>query len=476
MAVRENWAKVFGSRHQYKDSVPVQFGNAKDVAIQWDGTNLTIKPVADDTGSFNIGDGTTDIDIKVFLGTSTAFVLFDVGNVSLVVSAGVTLSVDATTDTTSAVTGSIHTDGGVGIAKALWVGTTSRLVGNVTLDGAIISDLVTDTSSATTGAIQTDGGVGIAKALWVGTTSRLVGAATFDGAIISDAVTDTSSTTTGAIQTDGGLGIAKALWVGTTSRLVGAITADATLGIAGLVTSTSVTGFRSNPTFVPDETRTNYAFSAGNRVAALTVTIGAGATQHLDPFQLNILVAGVNPGGSSTLNGFYQLITHSTAMANMRLKNADWNIVMSANVLDAYCYQGELDFTSSMTVGGEAAVLGLVANASAAVTGNIRGAIISMQGTGTYATAVGLEIRTTCGTGLGSGLSEGIRIAGTPLPVVGIAMGNQTNDNEGPQNAFFFPSIGGADEGPCVVSGTSTGAITIKIGAATRYIRFWATA
>ncbi|MFH1718550.1 MAG: hypothetical protein ABIF19_14445 [Planctomycetota bacterium] len=47
------------------------------------------------------------------------------------------IDIDCATDTTSAVTGSIHTDGGVGIAKALWVGTTSRLVGLVTTDGAV---------------------------------------------------------------------------------------------------------------------------------------------------------------------------------------------------------------------------------------------------------------------------------------------------------------------------------------------------
>jgi len=47
------------------------------------------------------------------------------------------IDIDCATDTTSAVTGSIHTDGGVGIAKALWVGTTSRLVGAVTMDGAL---------------------------------------------------------------------------------------------------------------------------------------------------------------------------------------------------------------------------------------------------------------------------------------------------------------------------------------------------
>jgi len=34
------------------------------------------------------------------------------------------IDIDSTLDTSSAVTGSIHTDGGVGIAKALWVGTT----------------------------------------------------------------------------------------------------------------------------------------------------------------------------------------------------------------------------------------------------------------------------------------------------------------------------------------------------------------
>lgn len=121
-----------------EDNALVKFGDDGDVIFKWDATNLTIKPLTDDTGAIVIGDGTTDMDVKVFLGTTGAFVLFDVGNISLVVSAGVTLSVDCVTDTTNAVTGSIHTDGGLGIAKALWVGTTSRLVGNVQMDGTLI--------------------------------------------------------------------------------------------------------------------------------------------------------------------------------------------------------------------------------------------------------------------------------------------------------------------------------------------------
>lgn len=44
------------------------------------GDVLKIRPATDDTGSINIGDGTYDCDVKVFLGSSSEYVLFDVGN------------------------------------------------------------------------------------------------------------------------------------------------------------------------------------------------------------------------------------------------------------------------------------------------------------------------------------------------------------------------------------------------------------
>ena len=44
------------------------------------GDALKVLPVTDDVGSIQIGDGTTDMDVKIFLGASTDFVLFDVGN------------------------------------------------------------------------------------------------------------------------------------------------------------------------------------------------------------------------------------------------------------------------------------------------------------------------------------------------------------------------------------------------------------
>jgi hypothetical protein len=50
------------------------------------------------------------------------------------------LSIDDDTDTFFATSGSIHTDGGIGIAKALWVGNISRFVGVTTHGGNVVSD------------------------------------------------------------------------------------------------------------------------------------------------------------------------------------------------------------------------------------------------------------------------------------------------------------------------------------------------
>jgi hypothetical protein len=44
------------------------------------GDILSLRPLIDDTGAINIGDGTFDMDLKVFLGSTTEYVLFDVGN------------------------------------------------------------------------------------------------------------------------------------------------------------------------------------------------------------------------------------------------------------------------------------------------------------------------------------------------------------------------------------------------------------
>ena len=61
------------------DDTTISFGDAQDATIAWNATALEILPKTDDTGALNIGDGTTDMDVKVFLGTTGEYLLCDMG-------------------------------------------------------------------------------------------------------------------------------------------------------------------------------------------------------------------------------------------------------------------------------------------------------------------------------------------------------------------------------------------------------------
>ena len=119
----------------------------------------------------------------------------------------------------NALTADLATGLSTAITKDGQTTTTAR----IPFAAGINSSLTTDSSSATTGSIITAGGVGIAKAAYVGTTLTVTGSSTFTGAIAVDSVIDSTSTTTGSIQTDGGVGIAKALYVGTTANIAGVL-------------------------------------------------------------------------------------------------------------------------------------------------------------------------------------------------------------------------------------------------------------
>jgi hypothetical protein len=63
----------------FKDAAGITFGTGSDIVLKFDGTQLEFLPVSDDAAAINIGDGTTDVDFKVFLGAAGAYVEFNVG-------------------------------------------------------------------------------------------------------------------------------------------------------------------------------------------------------------------------------------------------------------------------------------------------------------------------------------------------------------------------------------------------------------
>lgn len=112
---------------QIGDNNYLMFGDdaAGDVSMRWVSATslLEILPATDNTGKIYIGNGTKDLDVRIFLGTAAAYVDFNVTAAALVISAGVQLDVDDTTASTNTTTGSIHTAGGLGVAGATYLGT-----------------------------------------------------------------------------------------------------------------------------------------------------------------------------------------------------------------------------------------------------------------------------------------------------------------------------------------------------------------
>lgn len=352
------------------------------------------------------------------------------------------------------------------IAGGIVIGATTT---PITLNGAFTTGI----------SIEADGTTGIViTSAFSGTTMISLAGTAADGILISGACSDnaieiTGSCTDSAFQTSTGTFATGILLGGTITTGVSIGTCTTGITLTGTVT----TGIDfTGATLAPDPSRTNSAIAIGDRLGAKTITLEA-AVDHLDPIQMNLLVDGVNPTAGSTINGMYQLITGDpdTAMASLRLKCTDFNVVVARNIRDAYCYQGEVDFiTNAVTVGGETAVLGLVMNCASAVTGKVRGIILSMTGAGLPSTtdSIGIEIRNA--TAMGD-LGEGIRMYGGQIQV-GIVMGEPDGDNQGPASAFWFPTAAGDDAGPTrpgAKSGDGDGSIQIQVGGSAKYLQYW---
>ena len=181
--------------------------------------------------TLSVGVNDTGYDVKFFGATASAFMLWDQSEDDLILSGVAALSVDNTTDSSSTTTGSIHTDGGVGIAGKLFVGTDLDVNGTTNLDAVDIDGAVQIDAAVSVGVNDTGydvkffGATASAFMLWDQSEDDLILSGV--AALSVDNTTDSSSTTTGSIHTDGGVGIAGKLFVGTDLDVNGTTNLDA---------------------------------------------------------------------------------------------------------------------------------------------------------------------------------------------------------------------------------------------------------
>lgn len=110
------------------------------------GTIWTFGPDASDSNTFKWDSGTSSIG----------------GNTRLQISTSGIVTVLSTTDSTSTTTGAVIVSGGLGLAKALWVGGLANIAGVATFANT------TDASAVGTAGTVVVGGLGIAKKIYLG--------------------------------------------------------------------------------------------------------------------------------------------------------------------------------------------------------------------------------------------------------------------------------------------------------------------
>ncbi len=74
IAVKVHWDP---RSHWLEDQEMLYFGDARDVSLEWDETNLEMLPLVNDTGAFNIGNGTLSMDVQIFGNAAGSFMLWD---------------------------------------------------------------------------------------------------------------------------------------------------------------------------------------------------------------------------------------------------------------------------------------------------------------------------------------------------------------------------------------------------------------
>jgi len=288
------------------------------------------------------------------------------------------------TSISSTVFNALTADLATGLSTAITKDGQTTTTARIPFALGINSTLVTDATNTTSGSIITAGGVGIAKALYVGTTANVAGAVTLGGvATFSAQPIFSSLTASSAVATDASKGLVSVTNTGTGNNVLATSPTIATPSI-------------SSPT-ISDGTANGVAYLNGSKV----LTTGSALVFDGTNLGVGVTPAGWS-GGYKSLDitsgaSFFGYPTSYAGVATNAVNNGGWKY---RNTAAAVLYQQEVNshvwyiagsgtagnaitFTQAMTLktgtyGGQQLLLNTTAVGNAGTSGTLVGSRLSV--------------------------------------------------------------------------------------------------
>jgi hypothetical protein len=207
----------------------------------------------------------------------------------------------------------LTTDLATGLTTAITKDGQTTTTARITFAQGITSSLTTDSSSVSTGSIITGGGVGIAKALYVGTTANVAGAVTLGGiATFSAQPIFSSLTASSAVATDASKGLVSVTNTGTGNNVLATSPTITTPTISSLssASATALTLQSAGTTAVTIDTSQNVGIGTTSPANKLEVT---------GDIKINAAANGTRNLYLGPAGGNYAKITYDDSAGTMTL-------------------------------------------------------------------------------------------------------------------------------------------------------------